>query len=42
MYTREDVWGSTQELGQYDGQTSPIGGKDHIPMGFERISKTIL
>ena len=42
MYSQQEFRGVTQELGQNDGQTSPNGGENHIPMGFERISKTIL
>ena len=41
MYTQGDFLGVTQELGQHDGQTSPNGGENHLPIGFERISKTI-
>ena len=42
MYTQREFWGVTQELGQHDGQTLPNGGENHIHMGFERISKTVL
>ncbi len=42
MYTKGDFWGVTQELGNHDGQTSPNGGENHLPMGFQRIIKTIM
>ena len=42
MYTQGEFWRITQELGQHDGQTSPNGGENHLPMGFERFIKTIL
>ena len=42
MYTQGEFWGVTQELVQPDGQASPNGGKNHISMRFEGISKTIL
>jgi hypothetical protein len=42
MYTQWEFGGFTQELVQYDGQTSPNGGENQIHMSFARISKTIL
>ena len=42
LYMQGEFWGVTQELGQHDGQTSPIGGKNQIHVSSARMSKTIL